>query len=78
MQIRAASHSQALAVTGGFNHPEICWRGNTAGISKPGIWYDAFLLQGIKETRRVAVLDLILTNKGGECEAQGQPGLKRP
>ncbi|GAB0207569.1 hypothetical protein GRJ2_003222600 [Grus japonensis] len=30
-QIGAASHSQALVLMGDFNHPDICWRDNTAG-----------------------------------------------
>ena len=30
-QIGAASCSQALVLMGDFNHPDICWRDNTAG-----------------------------------------------
>ena len=30
-QLEAASRSQALVLMGDFNHPNICWRDNTAG-----------------------------------------------
>ncbi|KAF1441782.1 hypothetical protein FQV07_0011647, partial [Pygoscelis papua] len=66
-QIGAASHSQALVLMGDFNHPDTCWRDNTAGHK----WFlecvnDNFLLQVVEEpTRRGAVLDLVLTNKEG-------------
>ena len=30
-QMGAASHSQVQILTGDFNHPDICWRVNTAG-----------------------------------------------
>ena len=30
-QIGAALRSQALVLTGDFNHPDICWRDKTAG-----------------------------------------------
>ncbi|GAB0204363.1 hypothetical protein GRJ2_002901900 [Grus japonensis] len=69
-QIGAASHSQALVLMGDFNHPSICWRGNTAGHKQSRRFLecidDNFLLQVIEEpTRRGAVLDLVLTKKEG-------------
>ena len=36
-QIGAASRSQALVLMGDFNHPDICWRDNTAGQEVPGM-----------------------------------------
>ncbi|GAB0203482.1 hypothetical protein GRJ2_002813800 [Grus japonensis] len=55
---------------GDFNHPDICWRGNTAECKQSRKFLecvdDNFLLQVIEEpTRRGAMLDLILTNKEG-------------
>ncbi|GAB0176134.1 hypothetical protein GRJ2_000078600 [Grus japonensis] len=55
---------------GDFNHPGICWRGNTAGHKQSRRFLecidDNFLLQVIEELmRRGAMLDLILTNKEG-------------
>ncbi|GAB0205450.1 hypothetical protein GRJ2_003010600 [Grus japonensis] len=55
---------------GDFNHPDICWRGNTAGHKQSRRFLecvdDNFLLQVIEEpTRRGAMLDLLLTNKEG-------------
>ena len=29
-QLEVASRSQALVLMGDFNHPDICWKGNTA------------------------------------------------
>ncbi|GAB0176597.1 hypothetical protein GRJ2_000124900 [Grus japonensis] len=53
---------------GDFNHPNICWRDNTAGHKQSRRFLecvdDNFLLQVIEEpTRRGAMLDLVLTNK---------------
>ncbi|GAB0203516.1 hypothetical protein GRJ2_002817200 [Grus japonensis] len=53
---------------GDFNHPDICWRDNTAGHKQSRRFLecidDNFLLQVIKEPmRRGAMLDLVLTNK---------------
>ncbi|GAB0208710.1 hypothetical protein GRJ2_003336700 [Grus japonensis] len=67
-QIGAASHSQALVLMGDFNHPDICWRDNTAGQKQSRRFLecidDNFLLQVIEEPmRRGALLDLTLTNK---------------
>ncbi|PKU32048.1 dtw domain-containing protein 2 [Limosa lapponica baueri] len=58
---------------GDFNHPNICWRDNTAGHKQSRRFLervdDNFLLQVIKElTRRGAMLDLVLTNKKGLVE----------
>ncbi|GAB0205472.1 mitochondrial enolase superfamily member 1 [Grus japonensis] len=69
-QIGAASRSQALVLMGDFNHPDICWRDNTAEHKQSRKFLecvdDNFLLQVIEEpTRRGAMLDLILTNKEG-------------
>jgi len=54
---------------GDFNHPNICWRDNTAGQKQSRRFLDCidnFLLQVIKEsTRRGAMLNLVLTNKEG-------------
>ncbi|GAB0182153.1 hypothetical protein GRJ2_000680600 [Grus japonensis] len=69
-QIGAASCSQALVLMGDFNHPNICWRGNTAGHKQSRRFleyvYDNFLLQVIEEPmRRGAMLDIGLTIKEG-------------
>ncbi|GAB0207806.1 hypothetical protein GRJ2_003246300 [Grus japonensis] len=69
-QIGAASHSQALVLMGDFDHPNICWRDNTAGHKQSRRFLecvdDIFLLQVIEEPmRRSGMLDLILTNKEG-------------
>ncbi|KAK4824035.1 hypothetical protein QYF61_009626 [Mycteria americana] len=69
-QIGAASCSQAVVLMGDFNHPDICWRDNTAG-HKQAVRFlkcvdDNFLLQVIEEpTRRHAILERVLTNKEG-------------
>ncbi|GAB0208302.1 hypothetical protein GRJ2_003295900 [Grus japonensis] len=69
-QTGAASRSQALVLMGDFNHPDICWRGNTAGHKQSRKFLecidDNFLLQVTEEPmRRGAMLDLVLTNKKG-------------
>ncbi|GAB0204465.1 hypothetical protein GRJ2_002912100 [Grus japonensis] len=53
---------------GDFNHPDICWRGNTAEHKQSRKFLecsdDNFLHQVIEEPmRRGAMLDLVLTNK---------------
>ncbi|GAB0199978.1 hypothetical protein GRJ2_002463200 [Grus japonensis] len=55
---------------GDFNHPDICWRDNTAGHKQSRRFVECIdykvLLQVIEEPmRRGAMLDLILTNKEG-------------
>ncbi|GAB0205489.1 hypothetical protein GRJ2_003014500 [Grus japonensis] len=55
---------------GDFKHPDICWRGNTAGHKQSRRFLecidDKFVLEVIEEsTRRGAMLDLLLTNKEG-------------
>ncbi|GAB0209929.1 mitochondrial enolase superfamily member 1 [Grus japonensis] len=55
---------------GDFNHPDSCWRDNTAGHKQSRKFLecvdDNFLLQVTEEpTRRDAMLDLVLTNKEG-------------
>ncbi|GAB0192596.1 hypothetical protein GRJ2_001724900 [Grus japonensis] len=69
-QIGAASRSQALVLMGDFNHPDICWRDNTAEHRQPRSFpecvNDNLPFQVIeKPTRRGAMLDLVLTNKEG-------------
>ncbi|GAB0187276.1 hypothetical protein GRJ2_001192900 [Grus japonensis] len=59
-----------MVLMGDFNHPNICWRDNTAGYKQSrrflGCIDDNFLLQVIEEpTRRGAMLDLILTQEEG-------------
>ena len=61
---------QALVLTGDFNHPDICWRDNTAGHKQSRRFLervdDNFLTQVIEvPTRRGALLDLLLTDKEG-------------
>ena len=67
-QIGAASCSQALVLMGDLNHPDICWRDNTAGHKQSRRFLecvdDNFLLQVIEEPRRRgAMLDLVLTKE---------------
>ncbi|GAB0208907.1 hypothetical protein GRJ2_003356400 [Grus japonensis] len=69
-QIGAASCSKALVLMADFNHPDICWRDNTAGHKQSRRFLecvnDNFLLQVTEEpTRRGAMLDLVLPNKEG-------------
>ncbi|KAK4828789.1 hypothetical protein QYF61_000846 [Mycteria americana] len=59
--------SQALILLGDFNHPDICWKSNTAsyGQSRRLLEFieDNFLGQVIDNpTRRDAILDLMITN----------------
>ena len=68
--IGAAPHSQALVLTGDFNHAGVCWWDNTAGHKQSKRFLDClddnFVLQVIeKPTRRDAMLDLVLTHKKG-------------
>ena len=80
--IGAVSCSQALVLMGNFNHPDICWRDNTAGQKQSRGFLecvdDKFLLQVTEEpTRRGAMLDLVLTNKEGlvgSVKLKGSPG----
>jgi len=67
-QTEAASCSQALVLMEDFNHPHICWWGNTAGHEKSIRFLDCadenFLLQVTEEPmRRGAMLDPALTYK---------------
>ncbi|GAB0208473.1 mitochondrial enolase superfamily member 1 [Grus japonensis] len=55
---------------GDFNHPDICWKGNTARHAQSRRFLqsidDNFLTQVVEEpTRRGVLLDLVLTNKEG-------------
>jgi len=77
-QLEAISHVQTLVLVRDFNHPDICWRDNTAGHRKSRRFLeridDNFLTQGIeKPMRRRALLDLLLTNKAGlgDVKAEG-------
>jgi len=69
-QTGEASCSKVLVLMGDFNHPNICWRDNTAGQKQSRRFLecaeDNFLLQAIGEPmRRGVMLDLFLTNKEG-------------
>ena len=69
-QVGATSRSQVQVLVGDFNHPNICWRDNTAGHKQSRRFLqcvdDNFFLQVIEEpTRRSAMLDFVLTNKEG-------------
>ncbi|PKU29668.1 hypothetical protein llap_20028 [Limosa lapponica baueri] len=72
-QLKVASQSQALVLVGDFNQPDICWKGYTARHVQSRRFLqcidDNFLTQVVEEpTRRVALLDLVLTNKEGLVE----------
>jgi len=72
-QIGAASHSQALVLMEDLNHPDICWKDNTASHKQSRRFLDCVdvnvLLQVTEEpTRRVVILDLVLTYKEGLVE----------
>lgn len=69
-QLQNASCSQALVLMGDFNHPNICWKDNTAKNKQSRRLLqnnaDNFMTQVIGEpTRRGALLDLVLTNRDG-------------
>ncbi|GAB0207135.1 mitochondrial enolase superfamily member 1 [Grus japonensis] len=69
-QVEVASQSQALVLMGDLNHPDICWKGNTARHAQSRRFLqsidDNFLIQLVEEpTRRGVLLDLVLTNKEG-------------
>ncbi|GAB0209126.1 hypothetical protein GRJ2_003378300 [Grus japonensis] len=69
-QVEVASQSQALVLMGDLNHPDICWKGNTARHAQsrrfPKSTDETFLTQVVEEpTRRGVLLDLVLTNKEG-------------
>jgi len=69
-QIGEASRSKALVLMGDFNHPDICWRDNTAGHRQSRRFLecieDNLLIQVIEEpTRSGAMLHLVLTTKEG-------------
>jgi len=81
-QIGEASCSKALVLMGNFNHPDICWRDNTAGHRQARSFLeciaDNFLLQVIEEPmRRGVMLHLVLTNKEwlvGNVKVKGRLG----
>ncbi|GAB0203090.1 hypothetical protein GRJ2_002774600 [Grus japonensis] len=67
-QLEVASQSQALVLMGDFNHPDICWKGNTARHAQSRRFLqstdDNFLTQVVEEpARRGVLLDLVLTKK---------------
>jgi len=67
-QIGAASHPQNMVLVGDFDHPNICWRDNTAGHQRLKKFLERvdgnLLFQIVQEPmRRGAMLDLVLTNK---------------
>jgi len=69
-QIGEASRSKAQVLMGDFNHPNICWKDNTAGHRQSRRFLecvdDNFLPQVIEEpTMRDAMVDLVFTNKEG-------------
>ncbi|GAB0181056.1 hypothetical protein GRJ2_000570900 [Grus japonensis] len=69
-QLEVASRSQALVLMGDFNHPDICWKSNTARHAQSRRFLqsidDNFLTQVVEEPmRRGVLLDLVLTNKEG-------------
>lgn len=67
-QLDVASWSQALILLGDFNHPDFCWRDNTAQHRQSRkllqITENKFLIQVVEEPRRRRVLlDLVLPNQ---------------
>ncbi|GAB0208952.1 hypothetical protein GRJ2_003360900 [Grus japonensis] len=69
-QLEVASQSQALVLMGDFNHPDICWKSNTAKHAQSRRFLqsidDNFLTQVVEDpTRRGMLLDLVLPNKEG-------------
>ncbi|GAB0209598.1 mitochondrial enolase superfamily member 1 [Grus japonensis] len=69
-QLEVASRSQALVLMGDFNHPDICWKSNTAKHAQSRRFLqsidDNFLTQVVEDpTRRGMLLDLVLPNKEG-------------
>ncbi|GAB0209615.1 hypothetical protein GRJ2_003427200 [Grus japonensis] len=69
-QLEVALRSQALVLMGDFNHPDICWKSNTAKHAQSRRFLqsidDNFLTQVVEDpTRRGMLLDLVLPNKEG-------------
>ncbi|GAB0206764.1 mitochondrial enolase superfamily member 1 [Grus japonensis] len=69
-QLEVASESEALVLMGDINHPDICWKGNTAMQVQSRRFLqstdDNFLTQVVEEPmRRGVLLDLVLTTKEG-------------
>ncbi|PKU49359.1 glycerol kinase [Limosa lapponica baueri] len=81
-QLNVAPQSQALVLTGDFNHPVICWEGYTARYLQSGRFLqcfdDSFSAHVVEEpTRSGVILDLILTSKEGlveDIKARGSHG----
>ena len=82
LQLQKASRSQALILTGEFNHPDICWKSGTANCKQSRklreCIEDNFLVQVMESlTRGEALLDLLLTNAEeliGEVKIGGSLG----
>ncbi|GAB0175730.1 hypothetical protein GRJ2_000038200 [Grus japonensis] len=69
-QLEVASRSQALVLIWDFNHPDICWKRNSARHAESRRFLqrtdDKFFTQVVEEPmRRGVLLDLVLTNKEG-------------
>jgi len=67
LQIQEASRSQSLFLLGDFNHPDICWKSNTASCRQHNTLLEYiehnFLSQVIDSPiRGGAILDLLVTN----------------
>jgi len=67
LQLQEALRSQALVLLGDFNHPNICWKSNTASCRQSSRLLecieDNFLSQVIStSTRGDAILDLVVIN----------------
>ncbi|GAB0205340.1 hypothetical protein GRJ2_002999600 [Grus japonensis] len=81
-QLEVALRSQALVLMGDLNHPDICWKGNTARHAQTRRFLqsinDNFLTQVVEEPiRREVLLDLVLTKKEGlleDVKAEGSLG----
>ena len=84
LQLQEASRSQALVLLGDFNHPDICWKSNTASCRQSSRFLecieDNFLSQVISTpTRGDAILDLVVTNASelvGDVNIRGSLGCR--
>ena len=69
-QLTVALRSQALVLKGVFNHPDSCWKENTARHTQfLQDTVDNIVTQVVEDPKRGGVLlDLVMTNKGGLVE----------
>jgi len=72
-QLKVASRAQALVLMRDFNYTDICWKDHTARHTESRRFLqgidDNFLTQVVDEpTRKVVLLDLLLTNTEGPVE----------